>query len=143
MVFNRFGSYHNFSGRNFLTAMNSGKIDHQHFRNDTTDYRGFLSNKNQIPRSSSLAAMLLKGQAAAPRVLVASISTDLLYLPLLQLAGAATEDMTLGVAVGSQGRGRTPGGASDVRAALLVLLIGKCSVQQSAFEEVGGEEFFR
>lgn len=143
MVFNRFGSYHNFSGRNFLTAMNSGKIDNQHFRNDTTDYRGFLSNKNQIPRSSSLAAMLLKGQAAAPRVLVASISTDLLYLPLLQLAGAATEDMTLGVAVGSQGRGRTPGGASDVRAALLVLLIGKCSVQQSAFEEVGGEEFFR
>ncbi|MCO5609247.1 hypothetical protein L7F22_063471 [Adiantum nelumboides] len=143
MVFNRFGSCHNFSSRNFSTFMNSGQFDSKHSRSEMADFRGYVNNKNQSSMPVSLAAMLLKGQAAAPRVLVASIPTHLLYWPLLQLAGAATEDMTLGVAVGSQGRGRTLGGASDVRAALLVLLIGKCSVQHSTFEEVGGEEFFR
>lgn len=146
MVFNRFGSHSNLSGRVFSYLLDTGKGDNKQFRNETKEFSGFIpscTNWNQIPRSSSVAAMLLKGQAAAPRVLVASMPTDLLYWPLLQLAGAATEDVALGVAVGSQGRGRTPGGASDVRAALLVLLIGKCSVQQSAFEEVGGEEFFR
>lgn len=144
MVFNRFSSFHNITCRNLSTFTNSGIFNSKQSRNGTADYRGYASNKCQSPTPvSSLAAMLLKGHAAAPRVLVASIPTHLLYWPLLQLAGAATEDMTLGVAVGSQGRGRTSGGASDVRAALLVLLIGKCSVQQSAFEEVGGEEFFR
>ncbi|KAI5071011.1 hypothetical protein GOP47_0013262 [Adiantum capillus-veneris] len=142
MVFNRFGSYQNFSSKHFSTFMNSGQFDSKQ-SSGTTEYRGYVNNKGQRSMPVSLASMLLKGQAAAPRVLVANIHTNLLYWPLLQLAGAATEDMTLGVAVGSQGRGRTLGGASDVRAALLVLLIGKCSVHQSTYEEVGGEEFFR
>ncbi len=51
--------------------------------------------------------------------------------------------MALGVAVGSRGGGSIEGGACDVRAALLLLLIGKCSTYQAALYEVGGEEFFR
>jgi hypothetical protein len=66
-----------------------------------------------------------------------------LYWPLIHLAGAATDDMALGNAVGSKGRGNIPGGASDTRAALLLLLIGNCATNQAAFQEVGGEEFFR
>ncbi|OAE25014.1 hypothetical protein AXG93_523s1190 [Marchantia polymorpha subsp. ruderalis] len=94
-------------------------------------------------RSCSVASMLLNGQAAAPKLLVANMPTALLYWPLMQLAGAATEDVTLGVAVGSRGGGNVPGGACDVRAALLLILIGKCTAYQVALEEVGGEEFFR
>ncbi|KAH7440215.1 hypothetical protein KP509_04G096700 [Ceratopteris richardii] len=138
MVFNRFGSYQNFGSKNLSTLTNS-----EIFNNKQFDCRDHVGNKSRSSVPISLAAMLLKGEAVAPKTLVANISTHLLYWPLLQLAGAATEDVTLGVAVGSQGRGCTPGGSSDVRAALLVLLIGKCSVQQSAYEEVGGEEFFR
>eukprot|EP01018_Ginkgo_biloba_P020488 Gb_07792 [translate_table: standard] len=93
-------------------------------------------------KSTSMAALLLRGYAAAPRQLVACVPTTLLYWPLIQLAGAATDDMALGVAVGSKGRGNIPGGASDIRAALLLLLIGKCTTNQAAFQEVGGEEFF-
>lgn len=91
----------------------------------------------------SVAAMLLSGQAAAPKLLVANMPTALLYWPLTQLAGAATEDVTLGVAVGSRGGGNVPGGVCDVRAALLLILIGKCTEYQVALDEVGGEEFFR
>ncbi|CAM6094015.1 unnamed protein product [Calypogeia fissa] len=91
----------------------------------------------------SVAAMLLNGQAAAPKLLVANMPTALLYWPLTQLAGAATEDVTLGVAVGSRGGGNVPGGVCDVRAVLLLILIGKCTEYQVALDEVGGEEFFR
>ncbi|XP_057812898.2 uncharacterized protein LOC131026903 isoform X1 [Cryptomeria japonica] len=94
-------------------------------------------------KSTSMAALLLRGYAAAPRQLVACIPTALLYWPLIQLAGAATDDIALGIAVGSKGRGNIPGGASDIRGALLLLLIGKCTTDQTAFQEVGGEEFFR
>lgn len=93
--------------------------------------------------STSMAALLLRGYAAAPRQLVKCIPTALLYWPLIHLAGAATDDMALGNAVGSKGRGNIPGGASDTRAALLLLLIGNCATNQAAFQEVGGEEFFR
>ena len=91
----------------------------------------------------SMAAMLLNGQAAAPVSLVANMPTALLYWPLMQLASSANEDVALGVAVGSRGGGSIQGGACDVRAALLLLLIGKCSTYQAALDEVGGEEFFR
>lgn len=93
--------------------------------------------------STSMAALLLRGYAAAPRQLVNCVPTALLYWPLIQLAGEATDDMALGNAVGSKGRGNIPGGASDTRAALLLLLIGICATNQAAFQDVGGEEFFR
>lgn len=143
MIFDKFGSQRNSSGRLFPHVVGTGKSDNSQHNRETKESLGSGLSINRIPKSNSLAAMLLNGEAAAPRVLIANIPTDLLYWPLLQLAGAATEDMALGVAVGSQGRGRIVGGASDVRAAVLVLLIGKCSGQQSAFNEVGGEEFFR
>ncbi|KAL3689988.1 hypothetical protein R1sor_016297 [Riccia sorocarpa] len=94
-------------------------------------------------RCCSMASMLLNGQAGAPKLLVANMSTPALYWPLMQLAGGATEDITLGLAVGSRGGGNVPGGACDVRAALLLILIGKCSAYHAALAEVGGEEFFR
>ncbi|XP_061973667.1 uncharacterized protein LOC133695741 isoform X2 [Populus nigra] len=88
-------------------------------------------------------ALLLQGQAIVPMQLVARVPAALFYWPLIQLAGAATDNIALGVAVGSKGRGNLPGAASDIRATLLLLLIGKCTADPSAFQEVGGEEFFR
>ncbi|CAM6014567.1 unnamed protein product, partial [Sphagnum balticum] len=92
--------------------------------------------------NSSMAAMLLSGQAVAPKLLVANMPTALLYWPLMQLAVSATNDVVLGIAVGSQGGGTVRGGTCDVRAALLLLLIGKCNIYQAALDEVGGNEFF-
>ncbi|CAA6654937.1 unnamed protein product [Spirodela intermedia] len=93
--------------------------------------------------TSSIAALLLRGCAVVPMQLIARVPTSLFYWPLIQLAGAATDDIALGLAVGSKGRGNLEGAASDIRAALLLLLIGKCSADPAAFLEVGGEEFFR
>ncbi|XP_010520122.1 PREDICTED: uncharacterized protein LOC104799352 [Tarenaya hassleriana] len=93
--------------------------------------------------TASMAAMLLRGQAIVPMQLVARVPAALFYWPLIQLAGAATDNISLGVAVGSKGRGNIPGATSDIRATLLLLLIGKCSADPTAFQEVGGEEFFR
>jgi hypothetical protein len=92
---------------------------------------------------SSMVAMLLNGQAAAPKLLVANMPTALLYWPLMQLAASANDDVALGIAVGSRGGGTVHGGTCDVRAALLLLLISKCNAYQAALDEVGGEEFFR
>ncbi|OQU88275.1 hypothetical protein SORBI_3003G444800 [Sorghum bicolor] len=64
-------------------------------------------------------------------------------LLLVQLEGAASDDIALGIAVGSTGRGNLPGATSDIRAALLLLLIGKCTADQEALKEVEGNEFFR
>jgi hypothetical protein len=75
--------------------------------------------------------------------LIARVPAALLYWPLIQLAGAATDDIALGVAVGSKGRGNLPGATSDIRAILILLLIGKCSADPVAFQEVGQEQFFR
>ncbi|KAF5177507.1 Armadillo-type fold containing protein [Thalictrum thalictroides] len=100
-------------------------------------------NRLSICKTASLAALLLQGQAIVPMQLVSRVPTALLYWPLIQLAGAAADDIALGVAVGSKGRGNLPGAASDIRAALLLLLIGKCTADSAAFQEVGGEEFFR
>nr|XP_010937670.1 uncharacterized protein LOC105056966 [Elaeis guineensis]XP_019710453.1 uncharacterized protein LOC105056966 [Elaeis guineensis]XP_019710454.1 uncharacterized protein LOC105056966 [Elaeis guineensis]XP_019710456.1 uncharacterized protein LOC105056966 [Elaeis guineensis]XP_019710457.1 uncharacterized protein LOC105056966 [Elaeis guineensis] len=96
-----------------------------------------------ICKTASAAVLLLRGQAIAPMQLVAHVPTSLFYWPLIQLAGAATDDIALGIAVGSQGRGNLPGATSDIRAALLLLLIGKCTAEQEAFQEVEGKEFFR
>ncbi|KAL3838104.1 hypothetical protein ACJIZ3_022695 [Penstemon smallii] len=93
--------------------------------------------------TSSMAALLLNGQAIVPMQLVARVPAALFYWPLIQLASAATDNIALGVSVGSKGRGNLPGGTSDIRATLLLLLIGKCTADPAAFTEVGGEEFFR
>ncbi|XP_020594385.1 uncharacterized protein LOC110034468 [Phalaenopsis equestris] len=91
----------------------------------------------------SMAALVLRGHAIVPMQLVAQVPASLFYWPLIQLAGAVTDDIALGVAVGSEGRANVPGATSDIRAALLLLLIGKCSADSAAFREVEGEEFFR
>lgn len=100
-------------------------------------------NVSPICNTASMAALFLRGQAIAPMQLVARVRTSLFYWPLIQLAGAATDDIALGVAVGSKGRGNLPGSTSDIRAALLLFLIGKCTADQEAFLEVEGKEFFR
>lgn len=98
---------------------------------------------NHIYETTSMAALLLRGRATVPMQLVARVPASLFYWPLIQLAGAATDDIALDVAVGSKGGGNLPGATSDIRAALLLLLIGKCSADSAAFMEVEGEEFFR
>uniref|UniRef100_A0A0E0CDL6 Uncharacterized protein n=1 Tax=Oryza meridionalis TaxID=40149 RepID=A0A0E0CDL6_9ORYZ len=92
---------------------------------------------------TSMAALLLRGLAIAPMQLVARVPTSLFFWPLMQLEGAASDDIALGIAVGSTGRGNLPGATSDIRAALLLLLIGKCTADQEALKEVEGNEFFR
>ncbi|KAE9611610.1 hypothetical protein Lalb_Chr06g0164301 [Lupinus albus] len=94
-------------------------------------------------KTASMAALLLQGQAIVPMQLIARVPADLLYWPLMQLAGEATDDIALGVSVGSKGRGNVPGATSDIRATLLLLLIGKCMADPVAFQEVGEEQFFR
>uniref|UniRef100_A0A6M2ENW6 Uncharacterized protein n=1 Tax=Populus davidiana TaxID=266767 RepID=A0A6M2ENW6_9ROSI len=100
-------------------------------------------NSSLMCNTTSMTALLLQGQAIVPMQLVARVPAALFYWPLIQLAGAATDNIALGVAVGSKGRGNLPGAASDIRATLLLLLIGKCTADPFAFQEVGGEEFFR
>ncbi|PON56571.1 Armadillo-type fold containing protein, partial [Parasponia andersonii] len=108
------------------------------------DSRSIHSNKNLLDyESASMAALLLQGQAVIPMQLVSRVPAALFYWPLIQLAGAATDNIALGIAVGSKGRGNLPGATSDIRSALLLLLIGKCTADSAAFQDVGGEEFFR
>lgn len=96
-----------------------------------------------VCETSSMAALLLQGSVVVPLQLVARVPAVLFYWPLIQLAGAATDNVALGVSVGSKGRGNLPGATSDIRAALLLLLIAKCTADSAAFEEVDGEAFFR
>ena len=46
--------------------------------------------------------------------LVARVPAPLFYWPLIQLASAATDDITVGVAVGSKRRGKLPGVTLDM-----------------------------
>uniref|UniRef100_A0ACD5XGU8 Uncharacterized protein n=1 Tax=Avena sativa TaxID=4498 RepID=A0ACD5XGU8_AVESA len=101
------------------------------------------STQSTLLCETSMAALLLKGLAIAPMQLVARVPTSLLFWPLMQLEGAASDDIALGIAVGSTGRGNIPGATSDIRSALLLLLIGKCTADQEALTEVEGNEFFR
>ncbi|KAI9083405.1 hypothetical protein K1719_034619 [Acacia pycnantha] len=111
---------------------------------EEVDRRSSYSNNFYLDReTASMAALLLQGRAIVPMQLIARVPAALLYWPLIQLAGAATDNIALGVAVGSKGRGNLPGATSDIRATLLLLLIGKCTADPAAFREVGLEQFFR
>ncbi|KAM3355404.1 hypothetical protein ACQJBY_025901 [Aegilops geniculata] len=113
-------------------------------RNETLQDTGMnQSTQSALLCETSMAALLLKGLAIAPMQLVALVPTSLFYGPLMQLEGAASDDIALGIAVGSTGRGNIPGATSDIRAALLLLLIGKCTADPEALSEVEGNEFFR
>ncbi|GAB2276641.1 hypothetical protein Dimus_011359, partial [Dionaea muscipula] len=104
----------------------------------------FNTYDSLVCETSSMAAFLLHGQAVVPIQLVARVPAVLFYWPLIQLAGAATDNIALGISVGSKGRGNVPGAISDIRAALLLLLIAKCTADSTAFlEQVDGEDFFR
>lgn len=110
----------------------------------TEETSGRLGNNNPLNHETeSMAALILRGQAIVPMQLVTRVPAALFYWPLIQLAGAATDNIAMGIAVGSQGRGNLPGATSDIRATLLLLLIGKCTTDPAAFQEVEGEEFFR
>lgn len=102
-----------------------------------------MNNQSTLLCETSMAALLLRGLAIAPMQLVTCVPTSLFFWPLMQLEGAASDDIALGIAVGSTGRGNIPGATSDIRAALLLLLIGKCTADQEALKEVEGNEFFR
>ncbi|XP_042434126.1 uncharacterized protein LOC122020315 [Zingiber officinale] len=102
-----------------------------------------LDQDSLICETTSMAALLFRGHAIAPMQLVARVPASLFYWPLIQLAGAAADDVALGVAVGSNGGGNIPGATSDIRATLLLLLIGKCTADQGALLEIEGKEFFR
>ena len=104
---------------------------------------GYNSSTSRTCETASIAALLLRGQAVVPMQLVARVPAALFYWPLIQLASAATDDIAQGVAVGSKGRGNLPGATSDIRASLLLLLIGKCTADPAAFYDVGREDFFR
>ncbi|KAF8081557.1 hypothetical protein N665_0879s0013 [Sinapis alba] len=123
------------------------ETSHRNSYKESMDDADTRPRYNNVPVSTcetaSMAAMLLRGQATVPMQLVARVPAALFYWPLIQLAGAATDNIALGVAVGSKGRGNIPGATSDIRATLLLLLIGKCTADTVAFQEVGGEEFFR
>lgn len=123
-----------------LQKENSRRID---FKETTCARQNDYYNSSLYSGTASMAALLLQGHAVVPMQLIARIPAALFYWPLIQLASAATDNIALGVAVGSKGRGNLPGAASDIRATLLLLLIGKCTADHSAFQEVGGEEFFR
>ncbi|KAL2329607.1 hypothetical protein Fmac_017188 [Flemingia macrophylla] len=105
--------------------------------------RSSYHNNYHLDHESASMAALFQGRAVVPMQLIARVPAALLYWPLIQLAGAATDDIALGVAVGSKGRGNLPGATSDIRATLLLLLIGKCTADSVAFQEVGREQFFR
>lgn len=109
------------------------------------DTKSKFSSKSDTLTSetASMAALLLRGQAVVPMQLVARVPAALFYWPLIQLASAATDNIALGVSVGSKGRGNIPGATSDIRATLLLLLVGKCTAEPAAFLEVGGDDFFR
>ncbi|KAK4754581.1 hypothetical protein SAY87_002685 [Trapa incisa] len=124
-----------------IQKKNSRRIDPK----ETTYARpnDYYCTSSPYSGTASMAALLLQGHAVVPMQLIARIPAALFFWPLMQLASATTDNIALGVAVGSKGRGNLPGAASDIRATLLLLLIGKCTADHSAFQEVGGGEFFR
>lgn len=114
----------------------------EHNKEEANRRSSFCNNYHMDHETASMAA-LLQGRAIVPMQLIARVPAALLYWPLIQLAGAATDDIALGVSVGSKGRGNLPGATSDIRATLLLLLIGKCTADPVAFEEIVLEQFFR
>ncbi|KAL3521065.1 hypothetical protein ACH5RR_019214 [Cinchona calisaya] len=139
------------SDRDF-SAVSIKKADMEHLtRNENhswdpssdTASRFAPSKGSMIGETASMAALLLHGQAIVPMQLVSRVPAALFYWPLMQLEAAATDNIALGVSVGSKGRGNVPGATSDIRATLLLLLIGKCTADPDAFKEFSGDEFFR
>ncbi|GAB2222792.1 hypothetical protein Droror1_Dr00016919 [Drosera rotundifolia] len=128
-------------GPNSIAVRGERIIQHDHNHGGVENHDDAYSSL--VSEASSMAALLLHGQAVVPIQLVARVPAVLFYWPLIQLAGAATDNIALGVSVGSKGRGNIPGATSDIRAALLLLLIAKCTADASAFQEVDGEDFFR
>ncbi|KAL1079991.1 hypothetical protein V6Z11_D10G259700 [Gossypium hirsutum] len=140
-VFTRTEEIRKTSNINFVSQQESCPWDQ--IMEETDSKSGYSVSSHFVCETASMAALLLRGQAIAPMQLVARVPAALFYWPLIQLAGAATDNIALGVAVGSKGRGNLPGATSDIRATLLLLLVGKCTADPTAFQEVGGEEFFR
>ncbi|MBA0780784.1 hypothetical protein Gotri_004843 [Gossypium trilobum] len=140
-VFTRTEEIRKTSNINFVSQQESCPWDQ--IMEETDNKSGYSVSSHFVCETASMAALLLRGQAIAPMQLVARVPAALFYWPLIQLAGAATDNIALGVAVGSKGRGNLPGATSDIRATLLLLLVGKCTADPTAFQEVGGEEFFR
>lgn len=136
-----------YSGESKTTGVfeSEAKLDGNFF-GELKEEKGRYSKTYNNPldhETASMAALLLQGQTIVPMQLISHVPAALFYWPLIQLAGAATDNIALGVAVGSQARGNHPGAASDIRSALLLLLIAKCSSDSCAFQEVDGEQFFR
>ncbi|MFQ6646940.1 hypothetical protein Gotur_019419 [Gossypium turneri] len=140
-VFTRTEEIRKTSNINFVSQQESCPWDQ--IMEETDSKSGYSVSSHFVCETASMAALLLRGKAIAPMQLVARVPAALFYWPLIQLAGAATDNIALGVAVGSKGRGNLPGATSDIRATLLLLLVGKCTADPTAFQEVGGEEFFR
>ncbi|KAG8480344.1 hypothetical protein CXB51_024746 [Gossypium anomalum] len=140
-VFTRTEEIRKTSNIDFVSQQESCSWDQ--IMEETDSKPGYSVSSHFVCETASMAALLLRGQAIAPMQLVARVPAALFYWPLIQLAGAATDNIALGVAVGSKGRGNLPGATSDIRATLLLLLVGKCTADPTAFQEVGGEEFFR
>ncbi|KAH1156634.1 hypothetical protein GLYMA_18G288500v4 [Glycine max] len=140
-------------GRNSNHTNVSKRFDgDNHVKQDTFHWDGHMEEANRrsgyhnnyhLDHETASMAALFQGRAVVPMQLIARVPAAILYWPLIQLAGAATDDIALGVAVGSKGRGNLPGATSDIRATLLLLLIGKCTADPVAFQEVGQEQFFR
>ncbi|KAJ8747370.1 hypothetical protein K2173_012829 [Erythroxylum novogranatense] len=120
--------HHSNENKNIDSGEDASELKSQRneFLEETDNRSGYHVNGSLMCETASMAAMLLRGQAVIPMQLVARVPAALFYWPLIQLAGAATDNISLGVA-----------------ATLLLLLIGKCTADPSAFQEVGGEEFFR
>lgn len=116
---------------------------HRDEHKEEANRRSTYHNNYHLDHETASMAALSQGRAIVPMQLIARVPAAILYWPLIQLAGAATDDIALGVAVGSKGRGNLPGATSDIRATLLLLLIGKCTADPVAFQEVGQEQFFR
>ena len=136
-------------GRVLFRMDGNKKVDekdnyHQEVSMEENSGRSGHDTSNPLDHETeSMAALLLRGQAIVPMQLLTRVPAALFYWPLIQLAGATTDNIALGIAVGSKGRGNLPGATSDIRATLLLLLIGKCTIDPASFKEVGGEEFFR
>ncbi|RDX62441.1 hypothetical protein CR513_59228, partial [Mucuna pruriens] len=130
---NCYSSNKKFDGDNRTLKQGTYLLD-EHNDEEADRRSTYPDNYHLVRETAAMAALLLQGQAIAPMQLIACIPPDLLFWPLMQLAGAATDDIALGVAVGSKGRGNLPGAATDIRATLLLLLISKCTADPVAFK---------
>lgn len=97
---------------------------------------------NAMEEHTSIARLFLLGRWVASRRALAKIPAAVLCWPLVQLAPSSSDQLLLATAVGSHGTGGL-GGAADVRAAMLLLLVGKCTDSPAVLTELGGLEFFR